>query len=311
MLKERTIMPQLILLFLLILIVYLLVLLDKTFNRSKKKNIMRSKDMRGVDYSIFKQDVDWLEQIDKNELIIQSQDGLNLHACLIPNKKKSLCVILCHGYSATRNSMAVFAKHYFDTYGAQVLIVDARAHGLSDGNVIGFGYHDRNDLQLWIKTVKHELGENINIVLHGVSMGASTLLYASIDGYDSNVKGMVCDSAFIDLKPIFIRQMKMIYNLPAFPFIYFVELYMKYWIKIPFEETNILKQKDKLLTPCLIVHGTSDRFVPYDMAVKLNEIYPVYHMFLSIENAKHALSYSNNPDRYKEAIHEFLNNILS
>lgn len=311
MLKERTIMPQLILLFLLILIVYLLVLLDKTFNRSKKKNVMRSKDMRGVDYSVFRQDVDWLEQIDKNELIIQSQDGLNLHACFIPNKKKSLCVILCHGYSATRNSMAVFAKHYYDTYGAQVLIVDARAHGLSDGNVIGFGYHDRNDLQLWIKTVKDELGVNINIVLHGVSMGASTLLYASIDGYDSNVKGIICDSAFIDLKPIFIRQMKMIYNLPAFPFIYFVELYMKYWIKIPFEETNILKQKDKLLTPCLIVHGTSDRFVPYDMAVKLNEIYPVYHMFLSIENAKHALSYSINPDRYKEAIHEFLNNILN
>lgn len=311
MLKERTIMPQLILLFLLIFILYLLVMLDKTFNRSKKKNIMRSKDMRGVDYSIFKQDVDWLEQIDKNELIIQSQDGLNLHACLIPNKKKSLCVILCHGYSATRNSMAVFAKHYYDTYGAQVLIVDARAHGLSDGNVIGFGYHDRNDLQLWIKTVKDELGVNINIVLHGVSMGASTLLYASIDGYESNVKGMVCDSAFIDLKPIFIRQMKMIYNLPAFPFIYFVELYMKYWIKIPFEETNILKQKDKLLTPCLIVHGTSDRFVPYDMAVKLNEIYPVYHTFLSIEGAKHALSYSINPDCYKKAIREFLNNILN
>lgn len=304
-------MPQLILFILLMIIIYLFILLNKTFNRSKKKNVMRSKDMRGVDYSIFKQDVDWLENIDKNELIIQSHDGLNLHACLIPNKKKSLCVILCHGYSATRNSMAVFAKHYHVTYGAQVLIIDARAHGLSDGNVIGFGYHDRNDLQLWINTVKDELGENITIVLHGVSMGASTLLYASIDGFDSNVKGIVCDSAFIDLKPIFIRQMKMIYNLPAFPFICLVELYMKYWVKIPFEETNILKQKDKLCTPCLIVHGTSDRFVPYDMAIELNNIYPVFHMFLSVDNAKHALAYSVDSESYKKSIHEFLNHILN
>lgn len=303
-------MPQLILFVLFTFIIYLFILLNKTFNRSKKKNVMRSKDMLGVDYSIFKQDVDWLEQIDKNELIIQSHDGLNLHACLIPNKKKSLCVILCHGYSATRNSMAVFARHYHDTYGAQVLITDARAHGLSDGNVIGFGYHDRNDLHLWIKTVKEELGENIPLVLHGVSMGASTLLYASIDGFDSNVKGIVCDSAFIDLKPIFIRQMKMIYNLPAFPFIYFVELYMKYWVKIPFDQTNILNKKDKLLTPCLIVHGTDDRFVPYDMAIKLNDIYPVYHMFLSVDHAKHALSYSINPELYKQYIQDFLKHIL-
>lgn len=303
-------MPQLILFVLFTFIIYLFILLNKTFNRSKKRNVMRSKDMLGVDYSIFKQDVDWLEQIDKNELIIQSHDGLNLHACLIPNKKKSLCVILCHGYSATRNSMAVFARHYHDTYGAQVLIIDARAHGLSDGNVIGFGYHDRNDLHLWIKTVKEELGENIPLVLHGVSMGASTLLYASIDGFDSNVKGIVCDSAFIDLKPIFIRQMKMIYNLPAFPFIYFVELYMKYWVKIPFDQTNILNKKDKLLTPCLIVHGTDDRFVPYDMAIKLNDIYPVYHMFLSVDHAKHALSYSINPELYKQYIQDFLKHIL-
>lgn len=303
-------MPQLILLILLLIIIYLFILLNKTFNRSKKKNIMRSKDMRGVDYSIFKKDVDWLEQIDKNELIIQSHDGLNLHACLIPNKKKSMCVILCHGYSATRNSMAVFARHYHETYSAQVLMIDARAHGLSEGNVIGFGYHDRKDLNLWIQTIKQELGENILIVLHGVSMGASTLLYASIDGFDSNVKGMVCDSAFIDLKPIFIRQMKMIYNLPAIPFIYLVEMYMRYWVKIPFDKTNILKQKDKLLTPCLIVHGTSDRFVPYDMAVELNDVYPTYHLFLSVDNAKHALSYSINPDLYKEYIHKFISHIL-
>ena len=304
-------MPQLILFILLMMIIYLFILLNKTFNRSKKKNVMRSKDMRGVDYAIFKQDVDWLEKIDKNELIIQSNDGLNLHACLIPNKNKSLCVILCHGYSATRNSMAVFAKHYHETYGAQVLMIDARAHGLSEGNVIGFGYHDRKDLNLWIQRVKQELGEHIPIILHGVSMGASTLLYASIDGFESNVKGIVCDSAFIDLKPIFTRQMKMIYNLPAFPFIYLVELYMKYWVKIPFDQTNILKQKDKLSTPCLIIHGTSDKFVPYEMAVELNDIYPVYHTFLSVDNAKHALSYSMNPERYKESIHKFIGHILN
>lgn len=304
-------MPHLIITLLFLILIYLLVLLNKTFNRSKKKNIMRSKDMRGVDYGIFKQDVDWLESMDQSELIIQSKDGLKLHACLIENKKSSFCVILCHGYSSNRNSMAVFARYYYETFGASVCLIDARAHGLSEGNVIGFGYHDRMDLQLWIQTIKEILGSNNPIILHGVSMGASTLLYASIDGFDSNVKGIICDSAFIDLKPIFIRQMKLIYNLPAFPFFYIVELYMKYWVKIPFSKTNILKQKDKLLTPCLIIHGTLDRFVPYDMAIELNEVYPVYHEFLSVENAKHALSYSVDSNSYKEYLSRFIQTILN
>lgn len=304
-------MPQLILLILFLILIYLLILLNKTFNRSKKKNVMRSKDMRGVDYGIFKQDVDWLKSMDQTELIIQSKDGLDLHACLIQNQENSFCVILCHGYSANRNSMAVFARYYYETFGASVCLIDARAHGLSQGNVIGFGYHDRLDLQLWIQTIKNTLGNNLPIILHGVSMGASTLLYASIDGFDSSIKGIVCDSAFIDLKPIFIRQMKLIYHLPAFPFIYFVELYMKYWVKIPFSKTNILKQKDKLLTPCLIIHGTLDRFVPYEMAIELNEIYPVYHAFLSVENAKHALSYSVDSVSYQESLNRFIQTILN
>jgi len=304
-------MPQIIIFTLFLLFAYLLNLLHKTFNRSKKKNVMRSKDMRGVDYGIFKQDVDWLKTIDQTELIIQSEDGLNLHASLIKNKQNSFCVILCHGYSANRNSMAIFARYYYETYGAHICLIDARAHGLSEGNVIGFGYHDRLDIQLWIQSIKDILGTDIPIIMHGVSMGASTLLYASMDGFDSNIKGIVCDSAFIDLKPIFIRQMKLIYKIPSFPFIYLVELYMKYWVKIPFDKTNILKQKDKLLTPCLIIHGTLDRFVPYDMAIELNSIYPVYHEFLSVENAKHALSFSVDPKAYKDKVNRFIQQILN
>lgn len=305
-------MPQFIIILLLLIMSYLVYLLTKTFNRSSKKNVMRSKDMQGVDYSIFKQEAEWLDQVDKTERIIQSHDGLNLHACFISNKNKSdLCVVLCHGYSADRSSMAVFARHYYDTYGANICLIDARAHGLSDGNIIGFGYHDRLDVQDWINELKQYYGINTKFILHGVSMGASTLLYASIDGFDVSVKGIVTDSAFIDLRPIFIRQMKQIYHLPTYPFIYLVDLYMKYWVKIPFDNTNIIIQKDKLLTPCLIIHGTLDRFVPYSMAEELNAIYPAYHLFLSVENAKHALSYSVNPNAYKQSIKKFMDKVLN
>jgi len=299
-------LPQVIVIIVVIILYGLYSILNRTFDRSKKKYLSRSKDLYGVDYSIFKQDNDWFDRILKSEHVTESVDGLKLHASFIPNKNTNLCVVLCHGYSVSRKSMSVFARYYFENHHAHVCMIDARAHGLSEGNTIGFGYLDRNDLHQWISELKLEYGPDIQFILHGVSMGASTLLYASLDGFDSSVKGIITDSAFIDLRPIFIRQMKQIYHLPAFPFIYLVDLFMRFIYHIPFDKTNIINQKDKLLTPCLIIHGTSDRFVPYSMAVNLNDLYPTYHQFLPVENAKHALAYSINPNAYKVEINSFL-----
>lgn len=310
--KRRDILPQLILFVLIVLGFGLFLLLNKTFNRSKKQIILKSKDLMGVDYSFFSQDSDWFEKIEKSERMIESYDGLNLHASLISQVKESnLCVVLCHGYSTKRSSMAVFARYYYENYHAHICMIDARAHGESEGNTIGFGYHDRNDLHQWINLLKLQYGKNTRFILHGISMGASTLLYANVDGYDPAVKGIITDSAFIDLRPVFIRQMKQIYHLPAFPIIYFVDFAMEYIYKIPFNKTNIIHQKDKLLTPCLIVHGKSDRFVPYEMAETLNMIYPVYHQFLAVENANHALAFSTNPELYKIEIDKFLTYCLN
>jgi len=303
-------LPQLIVIVVVVILYGLYSILNRTFDRSKKKYLSRSKDLLGVDYSIFRQDNDWFERIPKSEHVIESIDGLKLHASFISNKNSNLCVILCHGYSVSRKSMSVFARHYYESFNANVCMIDARAHGLSEGNTIGFGYHDRNDLHQWINELKLEYGPNTQFIVHGVSMGASTLLYASLDGFDMSVKGIISDSAFIDLKPIFIRQMKQIYHLPAFPFINLVGLFMRFIYRIPFDKTNIIKQKDKLLIPCLIIHGTSDRFVPYEMAETLNDLYPVYHQFLPVENAKHALAFSVDPDAYKTEIDKFLNYCL-
>jgi len=303
-------LPQVIVIIVVVILYGLYSILNRTFDRSKKKYLSKSKDLFGVDYSIFRQDNDWFEQISKSERIIESIDGLKLHASFISNQNTNLCVVLCHGYSVSRKSMSVFARHYYEMYNANVCMIDARAHGLSEGNTIGFGYLDRNDLHQWINELKLEYGPDTQFILHGVSMGASTLLYASLDGFDPKVRGIISDSAFIDLRPIFIRQMKQIYQLPAFPFIYLVDLFMRFIYHIPFDKTNIIKQKDKLLTPCLIIHGTSDRFVPYEMALTLNQVYPSYHRFLPVENAKHALAYAINPIAYKEEIRIFLNDCL-
>lgn len=60
-----------------------------------------------------------------------------------------------------------------------MLLVDARAHGQSEGKFIGFGCKDRYDALKWIDWMIKKAGNGIRIVLMGNSMGGATVLMAS------------------------------------------------------------------------------------------------------------------------------------
>ena len=63
--------------------------------------------------------------------------------------------------------------------GATMLAPDARGHGKSQGDYIGFGWPDRKDYVQWIEKVLTENGQQEQITLYGVSMGAATVMMTS------------------------------------------------------------------------------------------------------------------------------------
>eukprot|EP00262_Sarcandra_glabra_P020578 TRINITY_DN8261_c0_g4_i1.p1 TRINITY_DN8261_c0_g4~~TRINITY_DN8261_c0_g4_i1.p1 ORF type:complete len:199 (+),score=24.35 TRINITY_DN8261_c0_g4_i1:189-785(+) len=105
------------------------------------------------------------------------------------------CVIYCHGNSGCRadaNDAAVFLLPSNIT----VFTLDFSGSGLSDGDYVSLGWHEKDDL----KTVVSFLRSNkqvSRIGLWGRSMGAVTsLLYGA---EDPSIAGMVLDSPFCDL----------------------------------------------------------------------------------------------------------------
>ncbi|HBM7987392.1 TPA: alpha/beta hydrolase [Enterococcus faecalis] len=118
---------------------------------------------------------------DKNrqEWSITSEDGLRLKAIYLPaDKKSNRTVIMAHGYMGSAETMSVFAKMYHDG-GYNVLAPDARGHGKSQGDYIGFGWPDRKDYVQWIEKVLTDNGQQEQITLYGVSMGAATVMMTS------------------------------------------------------------------------------------------------------------------------------------
>jgi uncharacterized protein len=277
------------------------------FSNMKKTWIRRSKDIKTLDYSIFKSFEPWLFQQNPQDLWITSKDDLKLHAYYLPcEKTPKALVILHHGYTSQGKNMAIFAKLYRDHLDVDILVLDMRAHGQSEGRYLGFGYLEKEDTRQWIQTMKEISGQYYPVILHGISLGGSTVL--SLAGHDcpEDVKIIISDSGFSDLNQQFKRQFKEIFHLPSFPLIPLGSFWCKINLGFSFKEASPIRNADHIKVPTLIIHGLKDMFVPYPMSNDLYSGLRCKKQLIQYENAAHALTYPLNKEDYETQVLRFI-----
>lgn len=202
------------------------------------------------------------------EVYTQSNDDLKLHSYYLKNKNNHKYALIFHGYMA--NAKAMFSTGYaFNHLDYNVLIPDARGHGLSQGDYIGMGWDDRKDVVSWIDYIIKQ-DQEAQIVLYGISMGGATVMMVSGEQLASNVKAIVEDCGYSDVMGIFSYQLKQIFNLPSFPIMNFSSAVAKVRAGYFLEDANAIKQLEKAKTPILFIHGDQDTFVPFTM---LDQVY--------------------------------------
>lgn len=238
-----------------------------------------------------------------------SFDGLKLHASYFPAIKdtdKKRIVICFHGY--TSRSLADFTglTDYYFKHGFSMLHPDARAHGDSEGEYIGFGCLDRKDALGWINWVIEKCGTDTEIYLHGISMGGSTVLMASGLELPKQVKGIISDCAFTSPKEVFTHVLKTMYHLPAFPVMQGAEIVNKRLAGYGMDECNAAREVKKARIPILFIHGSNDTFVPARMCREIYDCCASSKRILIVEGAAHGESYFKNMEAYEKALDEFI-----
>ena len=243
-----------------------------------------------------------------------SFDDLKLHATYFPaidegaNKKK---VAICfHGYTSKGMSDYIGLSDYYLKNGYAMLLPDARAHGESEGEYIGFGCLDRKDALVWINWVIQELGDEVEIILHGTSMGGATVLMTSGLDLPEQVKGIVSDCAFTSPKEVFTHVLHNMYHLPAFPVIQGADAVNKRLAGYGMDECNAKREVAKAKVPILFIHGTKDTFVPYHMCQEIYDCCASPKKMLVVEGAAHAESYYKDTEKYEQALNEFFGEIM-
>lgn len=281
------------------------------FTKIKKTWLRRSKDLKGIDYSVFKNAEPWFFDQKPQDLWIESKDHLKLHAYFLPAKgHPKYRVILHHGYTSQGCNMALFAKLYRDHFDCDILSVDMRAHGTSEGQYLGFGYLEKDDTRLWIDKLETLTGTQAPVILHGISMGASTVLNLAGNDCPDSVKLIIADSGFSDLNRQFKRQLKMIFHLPAFPFIPMGSLWCRLILGFSFKSGSPIKTAARIKVPTLIIHGLKDMFVPHPMSDDLFAALTCPKRLVHYPNAPHALTYPLNKDDYEKQVLSFIQEYL-
>ncbi len=257
------------------------------------------------------------------DVYITSFDGLKLHATYFPaieykNTEENAesgedvkkAVICFHGYTGEGLSNHVAIADYFLKHGYAILLPDARAHGESEGEYIGFGCLDRKDALEWIQCLIHECGDHIQIMLHGTSMGGATVLMTSGLKQPANVKGIVSDCGFTSPKEVFTHVLNKMYHLPAFPAIQGADLLNRRLAGYGMDECNAKYEVQKAEVPILFIHGSADTFVPCSMCDDIYDHGRTAKRKLIVEGAAHAESYYKEMETYEQALDEFAQEIF-
>ena len=240
-----------------------------------------------------------------------SEDGLRIHANYIPSPlpegdhRYAICV---HGYSDTSESVGQYAMVYRERYGMNVLLPDLRGHGKSEGTYVGYGYHDRRDIIVWIDRILNKDPKAV-FRLHGISMGAATVMMTTGEKLPSNVKACVEDAGYSTA----VEEFKHVYNnleprqpvpvdvmMPALRAVALVRA------GYGLGQASPLDAVKRSVTPTLFIHGDADDFIPCSMMKKLFEAAACKKMSLLVKGAGHVQSVVVDPEGYWAKVDSFL-----
>lgn len=259
------------------------------------------------------------------------QDSIYRHACIrdtfvtMPSQYKAHALylfapkptaktaVIVHGYKVRAEGMLHIAYLYNHELGYNVLLPDLYAHGESHGDHIQMGWNDRWDVMRWAEVADEIFADSLPTqqVLHGISMGAATIMALSGEMTPAYILGFVEDCGFSSVWEEFSGQLKDQFGLPSFPLMNVTSLLCNLRYGWSFSEANQKEQVRQSTKPMLFIHGDKDTFVPYHMLAPLYQAKMMGFKDIYVaEGSEHANAYADHRQEYSRRVKEFVNDII-
>ncbi len=218
---------------------------------------------------------------------------------------KERCVIILPGRCESLMYSYFFAPPYHKA-GFNVLVIDTRCHGKSEGTYNTIGVKERRDVIAWAKKA-NELG-NKEIYIHGICIGTASGIFALTDkDCPDYIKGLVTEGCFVSFRETFKRHM-IADKRPLFPVL---DLVMNEINK--HTGTNVYKDTPlramKKIKPdlrMLFLYGKKDIFsIPKKSQQLFDACSSQNKKLVWFDNGGHSHLRINNLEKYDNEIMEF------
>lgn len=251
----------------------------------------------------------WLEKMPHETIHLMSHDGLKLQGYYVSRPNAAFTFVILHGYHGNAFRMSQYAKTFYETFPCNLFLPDLRGHGQSEGNLVGYGWLDREDVKDWVSLL-HQRQPDQPIVLFGLSMGGGTVNFLA-DQALPGVQALVEDCGYSTLYRELDYQCRKRKHVPLWPFYWGLNSEIKKKAGYRILEADGLKAVSRAKYPMLFIHGLDDEVVPSQMVFDLYNACTSEKQLFFVKNTGHGDALKNSPRAYLETLHEFLSENLS
>lgn len=221
--------------------------------------------------------------LEYEEVYLSSHDGVRLHGWYIPRDKAEEVVLFLHGNGGNISHRGASIE-IFNRLGLDVLIIDYRGYGKSEGSPDEKGFYE-DARTAWQYLIEQRGFKTEQIILFGRSLGAAvaTKLAAEV-----GPEKLILESAFSRSRDMADRMMPFISRITV----------MRY----PFNSMERIKDIHARL---LMLHSPDDEIIPYDLGEKLFRAANEPKQFVKLKG-DHNNGFMLSQPKYEQALARFI-----
>jgi uncharacterized protein len=235
--------------------------------------------------------------------VLKTKDNLNIEAWYTAADSAKGTVILFHGINGNK-SMLIPEAVQFLNFGYNIVLVDLRGHGNSEGSISTLGVKETEEVKLAYDYVISK-GEK-NIFIYGISMGAVIVIKAVKD-YELKPKGIIIECPFASLQ-YHLKARSRNLGFPEQPFGFLVTGWVGLERGYNGYKHNTVNYAKSITCPVLMQWGEKDSYVMKEETDAIFKNIASADKKLNIyENAGHESLSASDPAFWQKEVQLFLN----
>jgi len=241
-------------------------------------------------------------EAETKEVTVQN-DGLRLCGRFTDFGSDKTAIILCG-----RAEGCIYSYFYAEPYrkcGYNILVVDQRAHGNSEGTYSGIGFLEQNDMIAWIRLLEQQFHTK-EVVVHGVCIGAACATYLAANrNCPKSLKGIVVDGLYRSFHHVFVARFRT-NKKPIFPVLWEIEWLIRTHTGVRVKRDAPCNAIKEVRVPVLFIHSKEDVSSLPENVPALVESCPTPKTLVWMDHGAHSHLRIVNRDRYDQAVTDFV-----